>query len=244
MIKILSIGNSFSHNAQEYLYQLARADKTAMKTVNLYIGGCSLERHCKNIGPDAEKYPLYLNGCSTGYKTTILEALKSDEWDFITLQQASHFSFISGSYYPYIVELNEYVRGICPNAKVYIHQTWGYADGSEKLKNAHFRTMKSMGKAAIECYAEAARKIHADGIIPAGEAMLELNEKWDKPVHADTFHAAEGLPKYLLAQVWFRTLTEKAPKALYPYVSLVDITDEEAALAAQIAADVTGICEE
>ncbi len=243
MIKILSIGNSFSHNAQEYLYQLARADRLDMKTVNLYIGGCSLERHCDNLKPDGEQYPLYLNGRSTGYKTTILKALESDEWDFITLQQASHFSFISGSYYPYIVELGEYVRKICPKAKIYIHQTWAYADGSERLKNMRFKTMRDMTRAVKGCYAEAAEKIHAEGIIPSGEAMLELNERWDKPIHADTLHAAEGLPKYLLAQVWFRTLVGRAPNGLYPYVSLTDITDEEAALAAQIAADVTGIRE-
>ncbi|MBQ7726439.1 MAG: DUF4886 domain-containing protein, partial [Clostridia bacterium] len=43
-MKVLSIGNSFSQDAQRYLHGIARADHTEMRAVNLYIGGCSLER--------------------------------------------------------------------------------------------------------------------------------------------------------------------------------------------------------
>ena len=49
MIKILAIGNSFSQDATHYLHQIAAADQVDMKVVNLYIGGCSLERHWNNI---------------------------------------------------------------------------------------------------------------------------------------------------------------------------------------------------
>jgi len=34
-MNILSIGNSFSQDAQRYLHQIARADKTDLKCVNL-----------------------------------------------------------------------------------------------------------------------------------------------------------------------------------------------------------------
>ena len=37
-MKILSIGNSFSQDAQRYLHALAKADGENFKTVNLYIG--------------------------------------------------------------------------------------------------------------------------------------------------------------------------------------------------------------
>ena len=55
MIKILAIGNSFSQDATHYLQQIAAADTVDMKVVNLYIGGCSLERHWNNIQSEAEK---------------------------------------------------------------------------------------------------------------------------------------------------------------------------------------------
>ena len=51
-IKILAIGNSFSQDATRYLHQFASAAGIDTKVVNLYIGGCPLERHWKNIEND------------------------------------------------------------------------------------------------------------------------------------------------------------------------------------------------
>ena len=45
-MKILFIGNSFSQNATRYIRQIS--DGTLFVR-NLYIGGCSLETHAKNI---------------------------------------------------------------------------------------------------------------------------------------------------------------------------------------------------
>ena len=57
-INILAIGNSFSEDATHYLHQIAKGSGIATKVVNLYIGGCSLETHCKNI-LDKEKAYRY-----------------------------------------------------------------------------------------------------------------------------------------------------------------------------------------
>ena len=43
-MKLLSIGNSFSQDAHNKLHALAKANGVTLETVNLYIGGCSLER--------------------------------------------------------------------------------------------------------------------------------------------------------------------------------------------------------
>ena len=51
-MKVLSIGNSFSQDAQKYLHRLAKQDGVELKTVNLYIGGCSLQRHYLNMLDD------------------------------------------------------------------------------------------------------------------------------------------------------------------------------------------------
>ena len=49
-MKLLSIGNSFSVDAQAYLHQVAKAEGETLECHNLFIGGCSLERHvsCAN----------------------------------------------------------------------------------------------------------------------------------------------------------------------------------------------------
>ena len=47
-MNILAIGNSFSRDATAYLHQLLTASGMENTVVNLYIGGCSLERHWQN----------------------------------------------------------------------------------------------------------------------------------------------------------------------------------------------------
>ena len=61
-MNILSIGNSFSEDATRYLHQIALFDNVEINTVNLYIGGCSLERHYRNILSEERVYELQYNG--------------------------------------------------------------------------------------------------------------------------------------------------------------------------------------
>ena len=65
-MKILSIGNSFSQDAQRYLHRLAKQDGTELKTVNLFIGGCSLQKHYLNMLDDNADYDFEFNGEKTG----------------------------------------------------------------------------------------------------------------------------------------------------------------------------------
>ena len=132
-MKILAIGNSFSQDATRYLKQIADADSYPMKVVNLYIGGCSLLWHYNNMISDAKEYSYELSGRATGKMVSIKDALQEDEWDVVTLQQVSRQSFDFGTYEPYLSELAGYVRKLAPSAKIYIHQTWAYEDGSDKL---------------------------------------------------------------------------------------------------------------
>ena len=123
-MKILSIGNSFSQDAHRYLHRLAKADGCAIKTVNLYIGGCSLESHYINMLDDNAAYDFEFNGERTGIKVSIRQALVSDSWDYVTLQQVSHRSAMPESYFPYIEALADYVRKYCPHTRILIHETW------------------------------------------------------------------------------------------------------------------------
>lgn len=56
-IKILAIGNSFSQDAvEQYLYELANAEGIPVIIGNMYIAGCSLERHVKNARSNDSAY--------------------------------------------------------------------------------------------------------------------------------------------------------------------------------------------
>ena len=208
-MKILSIGNSFSHDAQRYLHRLAKGDGTELKAVNLYIGGCPLRKHYLNMLDDNAAYDFEFNGEKTGIKVSIRQALISDDWDYITLQQASPLSGQYETYSPYIEALAEYVKRYCPHAKILIHQTWAYEDGSEKLMHRGYASASEMLSAIRDCYSKAAEKIQASGIIPCGEAMMRALELGLEKVHRDTYHASLGAGRYLLALCWYRFLTGK-----------------------------------
>ena len=206
-MKILSIGNSFSQDAQRYLHRLAKSAGVDMKTVNLYIGGCPLRTHYLNMLDDTVAYDFQFNGESTGLRVSIKQVLKSDNWDYVTFQQASGFSARFESYTPYIEALSAYVKKYCPHAKQLIHQTWAYETGSQKLANQlTFATDEEMFAEVEKAYNQAAETISADGIIPAGKAMITL-ARTGIPVHRDTYHANLGYGRYLLALVWFKYLT-------------------------------------
>jgi len=56
-VRILAIGNSFSQDAvEQYLHELAEAEGISTIIGNMFIGGCSLERHVKNARDNAPAY--------------------------------------------------------------------------------------------------------------------------------------------------------------------------------------------
>ncbi|MBQ8374241.1 MAG: DUF4886 domain-containing protein [Clostridia bacterium] len=209
MMKILSIGNSFSTDAQRYLYELAKQDGVTLKTVNLYIGGCSLRMHYLNMLDDQAAYAFEFNSVDTNLKVSIRQALESDDWDVVTLQQASRLSGEEKTYFPYIEALAEYVRKYCPHAKIFIHQTWAYEDGSDWLHSLGYQTATEMFEKVQACYAKAAQTIKAHGVIPCGEAMITAFQNGLTNLHRDTYHASYGVGRYLLALTWYKTLTGK-----------------------------------
>ncbi len=205
MIKILSIGNSFSQDAQRYLNAIAKKEGVEVKNVNLYIGGCTLRTHYINMLNDKKAYSFAFKGEETGLKVSISEALSSDDWDIVTLQQASHLSGFENSYYPYLTEINDYVKKFCPHAKIYIHQTWVYSD-LEAIKKRGYESPEHMYDSLVKCYKKAVKTIKADGIIPSGEVMWKASQKGVEKVHRDGSHAALGIGRYMLALTWFKIL--------------------------------------
>ncbi len=233
-INVLSIGNSFSQDAQRYLHDLARMNGEEIESVNLYIGGCSLERHYRNMLGDKRDYTLEIDGHdNTDFFASIKEGLLARKWDVVTLQQASHESYDYANYAPYIKPLADYVRELCPTAKVLIHETWGYETGSPRIREHGFEIYEEMFAGVEAAYKKAAEACSADGILYSGEVLLEAQKVFPK-VHRDTFHASYGLGRYLLALTWYGTLTGKsAANVNYDYFN-EPVSAEENAKAREI----------
>jgi len=203
---ILSIGNSFSTDATRYVYEAAKNQGRNIRTINMYIGGCPLELHYRNMLSDAKAYTLDINGVSWGLKASIREMLLAQHWDAVTVQQVSHLAPCYETYQPYLNALCDFIRKYQPKAKLYIHETWGYKEGSDRLLNfMKIDTHKAMYKKIRDAYAQAARDVNADGIIHSGFVMNELSEY---KLHRDDFHASLGAGRYALALTWLKTFTD------------------------------------
>lgn len=206
-MRVLAISNSFGVDANRYLHQIARSAGVKLDVCTLYIGGCPLELHYRNMLADREAYDLYFNGFTTGFKTSISEALLSGHWDVVTIQQASPVSPKPETYTPYAEELYDYIKTCQPKAKVLIHQTWAYEDGSVRLQNLGYESAKDMFADIEKAYQLCSDTIGADGIIPCGKLMMTLLDKGIEKVHRDTFHASYGLGRYAQGLLWYKVLT-------------------------------------
>ncbi len=210
MLNILSIGNSFSQDSTTYLYQMARSAGIEVQVVNLYIGGCSMERHWNNICEDIRECNYQRNGVDTDRYVGIKETLQEEKWDIVTIQQCSGFSGILSSYYPYGANLTQFIKQHAPGAKILIHQTWAYEIDSD---HGHFefyhRDQQEMYRNLVQCYDTIARELSLE-IIPFGETIQKLRtlppfdyENGGKSLCRDGFHMDYIYGRFALAAVWF-----------------------------------------
>ena len=211
-MKILSIGNSFSDDAQRYLREIALGEGVEIETLNLCIGGCSLERHANNIKSGERAYLFHHNGdLNCEDLVTIDEGLAMREWDVVTLQQVSTGSFKEDSYYPYINEIADYVRAKLPNAKIYIHMTWAYEWGCPRsFEITDGKGSEFMLEGLRHAYNRAKTEIGAEGIIPSGELMELLRQRGVSEIYRDSFHAGYGLARYAIGLLWFKLFTGRS----------------------------------
>lgn len=210
-MKILSIGNSFSEDAQRYLHRIAETNGKKLTCANLYIGGCSLKQHYINLSDNEKSYDFQFNGENTNIKISIKDAVKSNTWDYITLQQASHESFDINNYMPYIESITKWLRLRCPDTKILLHQTWAYPQNRERLSEMGFKTTEDMFAAVKDAYSKAEKLINADDMIKSGEAMIKAYRLNPDIVYRDAIHASYGFGRYLIGCVWYKTLFNEKP---------------------------------
>lgn len=220
-MKILSIGNSFSVDSQTWARKAAAAGGETFELGNLYIGGCSLERHLHNAQTHEAAYSYRRNMVTMGDEgtATLDTGLLDEDWDYVTFQQASHFSGQWPTYEPYLRPLADYVRRRCPNAKFAVHQTWAYEQDSTHPGFAHYENSQARMYVALhECYDRAAKLLDAP-VIPCGDAVqfARALPPFDyahggKSLNRDGFHLSLVGGRYLAALVWFGFFTGRSPE--------------------------------
>ena len=241
-MNVLSIGNSFSQDAQRYLHGIAKADGFELNTFNINIGGSSLSLHYRNMISESATYMLEMNGEITGFKVSLKEALLSRDWDVVTIQQASSKSPYYETYQPYLTKIVEYVRLCVPKAKIAIHQTWAYEQDSHRLNvELGYSNHTDMFKDIERAYEKAAKAVDADFVIPSGEVFQKLIASGIEKVHRDTFHASYGIGRYALGLIWYVILTGNDIKSNMFCDFDEEISKAEIEIAKKCVAEICGI---
>ena len=84
-IKVLALGNSFSADAMEYLWQICRSGGLEEIVLgNLYVSGCSLDKHWRLINDKVAEYTYYKNTSGVWNEMTATLAdtgVLDEDWD-------------------------------------------------------------------------------------------------------------------------------------------------------------------
>ena len=213
VIKVLAIGNSFSEDSiEQNLWQIAQAQGVDMVIGNMYIGGCSVDRHYKNITEDIPDYrycKITADGNRQWSKSSHLkDVIKDEAWDFVSIQQVSQDAGMPGTY-AHLQEVVDWIRANAPQAEVVFHQTWAYGpDSSHGGFLKYDRDQLKMYQAVVGVTKEQAEKVGITTIIPTGTALQDARTtRLGADLTRDGFHMSKGFGRYLAACTWFETLT-------------------------------------
>ena len=213
-VRILAIGNSFSQDAVEhYLHELAEAEGISTIIGNMFIGGCSLERHVKNARDNAPAYAYRKIGTDGKKrekgKMSLETVLADEDWDYVSLQQASPFSGMYETYEASLPELIEYVKARLPKkTKLMLHQTWAYASTSRHsgFKNYNCNQL-TMYQAIADAVKKAAKANKIKIVIPSGTAIQNARTSFiGDHLNRDGYHLDVKIGRYTAACTWFERI--------------------------------------
>ncbi|HAY19054.1 MAG TPA: DUF4886 domain-containing protein [Rikenellaceae bacterium] len=224
-LRILAIGNSFSDDGTEYLPGLLEAAGIHnVVLARLYIGGCSLERHCKEYAEGLDEY-IYYKSTRNHWETvskraTLLDGLKDEPWDIITIQETSGRTGLYETYEEWIPRLVDIIRkeALNPHATIAWHETWAYASNSDHgMFKLYGNNQEKMYNGIVSCVRIPSEEFGLP-VIPSGDAIqiargTRLNN--DKVVPAtskvyqltrDGYHLTRQFGRYIAACTWFEAL--------------------------------------
>jgi hypothetical protein len=216
--KVLAIGNSFSADAMEHLYQIAKEAKAEQIIIaNLYIGGASLSTHRTNAQGNLANY-RYDKNTDGAWRSenhrTLLYGLQDENWDVITLQQASGQSGVESSYsavgdLQYLIDyVNKHKTN--PQVKLVWHMTWAYQSTSTHTAfSTYGRDQMTMYKAIVAAVQKhIVTNTGFEMIIPTGTAVQNVRTSFiGDTLTRDGYHLSYNLGRYIAGLTWLHALT-------------------------------------
>jgi hypothetical protein len=195
-VRLLTVGNSFSHNAMHYLGDLAKASGNTLVLQELIIGGSSFDVHWAKW-EKALKDPADPAGQYT-QKRNLQQWLEAGPWDVVTIQQASIKSHDLGTYEPYAKKLHDFIKQHAPGAEIMIHETWEYRKDDPRFsvkepKPGEPKTQDEMYEGLKNAYAKVAAELKMRRI-PVGDAFHLANHdpEWGYKVDPQPFDSKKA----------------------------------------------------
>lgn len=225
-LRILAVGNSFSDDGTEYLPGLLEgAGIRNVIIARLYIGGCSLERHCREYDESGTNY-IYSKSVNNEWElinrnATLAEGLRDEPWDIVTIQEVSNYSGTwetIGKWTPRLVSIiRKEVSN--PAAAIVWHMTWAYASNSTHgAFKLYGNNQQKMYSAIAGCVKNVREQLDIPVVIPSGIAIhkaraTRLNNQDRVPATSkvyqltrDGFHLSRQHGRYIAACTWFEAL--------------------------------------
>lgn len=217
-VKILAIGNSFSDDAMvNYMYGILQAfGVNEIKIANMYIGGCTIQTHYNNAVNDSASYTYRKNDSTSAQpgifvntaNKKISEALVDEEWDLITLQQASQDSGIIDTYKSdqinYLIDLAVKTTQR-PDTKFAWHMTWAYHKNTGHSAFPKYNSdQMTMYEAICGCVRQnIVTNNYINFVIPSGTAIQNARSSYlgDTLTEGDGYHL-NNLGDYIIGLTW------------------------------------------
>ncbi len=197
-LKILLVGNSFSDDTSYYLWNVANSAGVDNVTIgHLHIGGCELATHLANAQNDAAVYDYRLTDDSKNgvYSTTnnykFSDAVKSENWDYISFQQVSGKSGLADTFSP-LPELIDLYSALCPTAQIVWNMTWAYENDSTHANFSNYgNDQTKMYNAIVDAVKSTIlTNPNVDMVSPTGTAIQNARVVLGDTATRDGFHLA------------------------------------------------------
>ena len=213
-LKYLAIGNSFSDDTVRFLFPILR-DMGVEEIVlgNLYYPGCPLHRQLRNLREDHREYDYRLNTDGEWHTTpqsSIRDAILSEDWDVISMQQVSGLSGLAVRY-DCLPELIDEVRALCGDKPRFIwNMTWTYKKGTD---HPHFpfydNDQEKMYRAILDVTFERILPNPAfEALVPTGTAIANARTSFlGDNLNRDGFHLNMTTGRYITGLCMAHALT-------------------------------------
>ncbi len=240
MYRILAIGNSFSEDALYFFHQICESGGLENEVINLYVGGCSLERHWRNIESNSREYQYQKNGVRTDRYVSVEEILNEKQYDVIVIQQASGDSGLEDTYEPFLGAILKYLAEHS-DAQIYLNQTWAYEKDSSHEHFARYgRDQRQMFCALKNAYENAAQR-HGLPLIRSGEVIQAIRETpyfkdGGRCITRDGFHLNYLYGRYAAALTWAKKAAgiDIAASRYIPQVEFMPFEDPDTEIVSEI----------